>query len=253
MKASLRRQEILSYLEKNQIGYTSVLCQELNVSAMTIHRDFEAMAKQGLVTLIRGGASINHGTAMLYSQSLRQTHLPLQKHRIAAYCADLVHEGATVFIDCGSTTERIAKALNSKKNVTFLTNSLTCAHILSNNKESKLVMVPGVYSALLHGFSGQFTMDFIQRFQLDLIFLGANGLDAEHGLTSPDITDAETKRMLIKHAHKVVVATDHTKLGQVCFISIAKLSSVDMIVTDNEADPYIVEGIRTANTNIVLV
>ena len=253
MKSSLRRQELLNYLEKNHIGYTSKLCQELNVSAMTIHRDFEAMAKQGLVTLIRGGAAINHGSAVLYSQGLRQTRLPLEKRRIASYCASLVREGMTVFIDCGSTAERIAEALRSKKGITVLTNSLTSACILSQTEGNKLVMVPGIYSHPLGGFSGQMTTEFMERFQLDMLFLGANGLSAKRGLTSPDFTDADTKRLLMKQSRQTIVATDHTKLGKDCFISIAKLPEIALVVTDKGADLQTIEEMQTNGANIELV
>lgn len=253
MKASLRRQELLSYLEKNHIGYTSALCRELDVSAMTIHRDFEAMAKQGLVTLIRGGAAINHGTAVLYNMNLRQTQLPLEKSRIAARCAQLAQEGTTIFIDCGSTAERIAEAVKGKKNLTILTNSLSCAQVLANSKENKLIMVPGVFSSLLHGFSGQLTADFIRRFQVDILFLGANGIDIERGLTSPDYTDAETKRVLIRHANKVVVAADHTKLGKSFFVTIARLPQLHHIITDSNADEATVKAFLDKGANLELV
>ena len=85
MSAAERRKALLDYLEKNRTGYTSVLCTEMNVSAMTIRRDFEAMAKQGLVTLVRGGAALNHGAAVLYSLNLRQAQHPEEKQRIAAH------------------------------------------------------------------------------------------------------------------------------------------------------------------------
>lgn len=253
MKSTLRRKELLNYLEKNHIGYTSKLCQELQVSAMTIHRDFEALARQGLVTLIRGGAAINHGSAVLYSQGLRQTQLPLEKRRIAAYCASLVREGMTVFIDCGSTAECIAEALRARKGITVLTNSLNNAHILSQAETGKLVMVPGVFSRPLGGFSGQMTIEFMERFQVDILFLGADGLSAARGLTSPDFTDADTKRALIKLARQVIVAADHTKLGKDCFIRIAGLSEISQIVTDKGADSQQIEELRTNGANIELV
>ena len=98
MKAAARREEILKYLEVNHMGYTADLCQVLNVSAMTIRRDLEFMAGQGLVTLIRGGAAINHGTAVIYSLKFRQTQLPLEKQRIAQRCAAMVSVKATRYL-----------------------------------------------------------------------------------------------------------------------------------------------------------
>lgn len=253
MKTSERRQAILQFLERNHIGNTAELSEELDVSAMTIHRDFAALAKQGVVTPIRGGAVLNRGTAVLYGLNLRQTKMPLEKRRIGQYCAEMVREGTTVFIDCGSTAERIAEAVRNKANVTVMTNSLDVAHVLSGGKGTTLIMAPGVFSESLRGFSGQMTTDFMRRFQVDILFLGANGIDAERGLTSPDYTDAETKRALIAQAHKVVVAADHTKLGQYYFETIAKLSALNLIVTDNDADEKTIAAMRERDANIVLV
>lgn len=253
MNSSDRRKKILDYLEKNHAGYTSDLCQLLNVSPMTVHRDFQAMSKQGLVTIIRGGAAINHGTSLLYSLNLRQTSMPLEKQRIAEYCAGLVFEGSTIFIDCGSTAELIAESIKHKKNITIMTNSLDIANILSSSKENKIIMVPGVFSQLLRGFSGQLTTDFISRFQVDILFLGANGIDINHGLTSPDYTDAETKRILIKHARQIIVAADHTKLDKNFFVTIAKLSEINLIVTDKNANVNVVENMKNHGANLILV
>ena len=253
MNAADRRQELLNYLGKHQIGYTSALCEVLNVSAMTIHRDFAALAKQGLVTIIRGGAAINHGTAVLHSLRLRQTRLPLEKRRIAAHCAALVSEGSTVFLDCGSTVERLAEELRTKKNLTILTNSLDAAQILTGGKDNRLIMVPGVFSAPMRGFFGQMTADFMENFLVDLLFLGANGVDAGRGLTSPDYTDAGTKKALIRNARRVVVAADHTKLGQSFFERIAPLAALDRIVTDDGASPEILAELRAAGARIEAV
>ena len=253
MSSSDRRNEILKYLEENDIAYTTELSQILNASPTTIYRDFQALAKKGLVTLIRGGAVLHQGTAVLYSLQFRQTSMPIEKQRIAKYCANLVNEGETVFIDCGSTADLIAHEVKKKNNITIMTNSLNAACILSSNENLNLIMVPGLFKSLLHGFSGQMTTDFISRFQVDHLFLGANGLDIVRGLTSPDFTDAETKRVLIKHARQIIVAADHTKLGKNFFVRIAKLSEIDLIVTDKNADLQMIKEFQDSGANIVAV
>ena len=253
MSSSDRRNEILKYLEINNVAYTSDLCKVLNTSPITIHRDFQSLAKQGLVTLIRGGAVLHQGTAVLYSLQFRQTNMQVEKQRIAKYCADLVNEGETIFIDCGSTADLIPQEIKQKNNITIMTNSLNSAYILSSSKTNNLIMVPGLFKSLLHGFSGQMTIDFMSRFQVDKLFLGANGLDVSRGLTSPDITDAETKRALLKHAHQTIVAADHTKLGKSFFTTIAKLSEIAFIVTDKGADPQIVKEMQDVEANVILV
>ncbi len=253
MKASVRRDMILQYLEENHLGYTTDLCAKFDVSAMTIHRDFEAMAKQGLVTRIRGGAALNHGTAVLYSLNLRQTKHPAEKKRIASYCANLVQEGMSVFIDCGSTPEHIAELLQAKRGLTILTNSLDTAQILSQNSDNRLIMVPGVFDPALRGFFGPMATSFMERFLVDILFLGANGIDAKFGMTAPNFTDAEMKRFLLSHAQKVVVGADHTKLGTSFFEQVTPISAIDLIVTDKDASPEKVKEMEEAGTEVHLV
>ena len=253
MNAAERRKEIMEYLEQNQEAYTASLCQRMSVSAMTIHRDFAYLARQGLITLLRGGAALNHGAAVLHSLQLRQTCQPEEKRRIAAYCAGLVKEGESVFIDCGSTALCIAEALRAKKNVLVLTASLDAAQILSAMDGIQLIMVPGVFAKPLRGFTGQMTVDFMRRFFVDWMFLGANGLDSVQGLSSPDYTDAETKRALLRQARRLVVAADHTKLGQSCFEIIAGLSEIDRIVTDRGAERDVVKDFTDQKIEMILV
>lgn len=248
-----RRKYILTFLEQNHEGSISDLAQKLNVSSMTIRRDIEFLAKQGLVTQIRGGVTLNHGAAFLHSQSLRKTLHINEKYRIAKYCAELIPEGSSIFIDCGSTTNQIAEEILQKKNITVLTNSLDVAQSLSTSKSLKVIMVPGVFSPLTRGFMGQFTSDFVKNFTIDFLFLGANGIDVTHGLSSPDYTDAETKKTFIHHSKKVIVAADHSKLDLNFFVRIAKLAEIDLIVTDKDADVQIIENYRVAGTTVVLV
>lgn len=233
--ASERRKELLRLLEESPVGYTAPLAEKLGVSVMTVRRDFEALAKQGLVTLVRGGAARNHGSATLYSLGLRQTKLPLEKERIGRFCASLVTEGATVFLDCGSTVQRIAQALRGHHLV--LTNALDAANILAEKDDVQTIMVPGVFEPAMRGYFGPMTIDFMDRFEVDFLFLGANGIDAAYGLTSPNYVDAETKRALIRRAKRVIVAADHTKLGQHDFERIARLETLSHIVTDRGANP----------------
>ena len=253
MNSEERRKKILEYLEKNQVGYTTNLAEEFETSPITIHRDLAAMSKKGLVTIIRGGATLNLGTSILYNLQLRQKNFPLEKKRIAEYCADLVSDGMTVFIDCGSTAEKIAESLLTKKNVTFMTNSLDTAHILSKSADNTLIMVPGVFQEKLRGFSGLITADFMKNFMVDILFLGAQGVDVKGGLSSPYYVDAETKKILMKRAKKVVVASDHSKFGKYFFEVIARLKEIDLIVTDKDIPAEIFNDIQNYGANIVAI
>lgn len=253
MSSNERRHSILNILEQEKTVYTADLAERLNVSAMTVRRDFEQLSRKGLVTIIRGGAALNVGSAVMYRMNYRQTQMPLEKQRIAEYCANLVQEGNSVFLDCGTTVERIAETLSRKSNITVLTNSLNGAQILSTAKKIQLIMVPGEFSEEQQGFGGQITSNFMERFNVDIYFLGVVGLDPVHGLTSTSVMDGETSRSVMKHAKKVIAVLDHTKLGCVYFKKIADVKEVDLIVTDSGADDEIIRQIRAKGGNVITV
>lgn len=253
MKTLKRRNEILDYLKKNNSVNITELAEILNVSSMTVRRDLNLFAEQGIVTLVHGGAVLNHGATLIHNMAFREEKLRKEKNYIANFCANLIHEGSAIFIDCGSTTKEIAEAILQKKNIVVMTNSLPAANILSAAKNIKLIMLPGIFREKPQGFFGQMTSAFISNFRIDILFLGADGLDILRGATSPDIMDGETKRSLVKQARRVVLVIDHTKLGYGSFMTVASLQEIDTIVTDKEADLEMIEEIKKQGVEVFLV
>ncbi|MBP2631396.1 MAG: putative DeoR family transcriptional regulator [Firmicutes bacterium] len=253
MKTTKRRKDILEQLEKHKSVNITDLSEILDVSSMTIRRDLNLFAEQGIVTLVHGGAVLNRGAAIIHNMPFKEEILRVEKNRIASFCANLVNEGSSIFIDCGSTTKEIAETILQKKNIVVMTNSLPVSNILSTAKNIKLIMLPGVFREKNQGFFGQMTSEFVSNFKIDILFLGADGLDINQGATSPDIVDAETKRSLVKQATKVVLVIDHTKLGMSSFMTVATLKEIDTIVTDKDADSELIEELRNQGVEVFLV
>ncbi len=253
MKTIKRRKEILDELEKNNSVNITELSEILDVSSMTVRRDLNLFAEQGVVTLVHGGAVLNRGATLVHNMPFREEKLREEKIRIASFCANLINEGSSIFIDCGSTTKEIAEAIVQKKNIVVMTNSLPVSNILSTAKSIKLIMAPGVFREKPQGFFGQMTSDFISKFRIDILFLGADGLDIKQGATNPDIIDTETKRSLVKQATRIVLVIDHTKLGCSSFMTVATLKEIDTIVTDKDADPEIIKELKNQGVEVFLV
>jgi len=253
MHPRARRKFILDVLQKNSSIHFAELALQLNVSTMTIRRDLSYMAEQGLVTLVHGGAVLNQGATALPSTRLREKRQVEEKGRIGAFCASLVKESDSIFIDCGSTTKHIASALLDRKNIFVMSNSLPVLNILANAKNIKLMAIPGLYYENMRGFCGQLASDFIRDFNIDLLFVGASALDIEHAVATQDITDAQTKRSLVKQAKKVILPIDHTKLGTSSFMTFATFNELDLVVTSKEADKDFIKNLRYYDVRVELV
>ncbi|MGL5269474.1 MAG: DeoR/GlpR family DNA-binding transcription regulator [Selenomonadaceae bacterium] len=253
MNVRSRRQAVLEDLKETGVVNINELAARLSVSSMTIRRDLRRLAEQGLVTLVREGAILNSGAASLYNLTLREKKEQTEKGRIGRYCADLIKEGNAVFIDCGSTAKAIAEAITTKKNIVVLTNSLPVMNILGNNKNIRLISVPGVYVEANQGFWGELASEFLRRFKLDIVFIGAWAIDVESGIMTPDVSAAQTESVLLKQGRKTVVVIDHTKLGTSALIQIGEFDDIDLIVTDRNADEKILAEIRSKGVEISLV
>lgn len=253
MHPRARRKFILDELQKAQaVNYTE-LANQLEVSTMTVRRDLSYMSEQGIVTLVHGGAVLNQGATTIYSLKMRENQQAEEKNRIGSYCANLVKESDCIFIDSGSTPKTIASALLERKNIFVMTNSLPVLNILSNVKNIKLLAVPGIYTDVCRGFTGQTTSDFIRDFNIDILFVGVSALNIEQAMMTSELMDANTKRSLIRQAKKVILPIDHTKLNSSSLITFGQLSDIDLVVTSKEANKDFIKNLRYHNVPVELV
>lgn len=244
MNTIARKQKVMARLEEEGSVNIAELAEELNVSSMTIRRDLAQFQKQGLVTMEYGGAVLNSGSLFEYDMTMKKEQNLEAKRKIAQKCAEFVKDGESIFIDAGTTTAEIAKLIINRKNLNVMTNSLLAANYLSKAKNLKVVMCPGVFRETSMAYMGKLTDDFIQRFRIDVLFLGVEGIELNSGVSVQDITDGETKQTLARHAQKVVCAADKTKFGKSYFYQICPLSQINVLVTDEGLDPQILEPYR---------
>ena len=80
---------------------------------------------------------------------------------------------------------------------------------------------------------GPFAVSALRSVNLDLVFLGVHGMDAQAGFTSPNLQEAETDQALLEAGRRLVVVADHTKWGIIGLSSIARLDQADVLITDS--------------------
>ena len=220
MNAIGRKQHIIQKLQKENYVDTNELAAELAVSAMTIRRDLNALAKSGLITVQHGGATLNSGSLFEFNMAMKNENQMTEKMRIAKKCLEYVHGGDSVYLDAGTTVSCLAPLLKGKENVLIMTHSLTD--------------------------------EFISQFQIDTLFLGVEGIDLNGGFSVPHIADGTTKRTLVKKARQVICMADSSKFDSAYYFSIAPLQDADLIVTDSGISPAVLERYTSAGIRIVV-
>lgn len=235
MLARHRQALILQAVRSDGSARVSDLTQQLGVSDMTIRRDLEVLARDGLVEKVHGGAVLpgppgSHEAGFEDKLVLERS----EKTSIARAAATLVRPGTAIALSSGTTTFGLAQCLLDVPNLTIVTNSLRVASLFSGNRapDGPSVVLTGGLRTPADALVGPVADLTIKSLHFDTLFLGCHGIDIEAGLTSPNLAEAETNRAFIKVARRVVVLADHTKWGVISLGSFATLDDVDVLVTD---------------------
>jgi DeoR family fructose operon transcriptional repressor len=142
--------------------------------------------------------------------------------------------GASVLLDAGTTTARIAAQLPADRELVVVTNSVPIAARLAAMPSVSLQLLGGRVRGLTQAAVGEQTLRVLDTLRVDIAFIGTNAISAGHGLSTPDSDEAAVKRAMVRAANYVVVAADSSKVGREDFVSFAPISSVDTLITDSE-------------------
>jgi len=235
MLAALRQARILEEVRRTGGARVATLTEILGVSDMTVRRDLDALDSRGLLIKVHGGAtSIDNPTTTepeFETKNLRQRD---EKAAIAKRAAELVQPGMSLAISAGTTTWALAHRLTDVPDLTVVTNSIKVAEVLYAQARSDLtVVLTGGARTPSGGLVGPVAVQSMTSLHVDLAFMGVHGFDADAGLTTPNMLEAETNRAMVGSAHQLVVLADHTKWGVVGFAQIAPLTAVTTLVVDD--------------------
>jgi DeoR family glycerol-3-phosphate regulon repressor len=210
---------------------TQVLAAQLGVSEETIRRNVNKLAADGLVRKVHGGVHLPDAEIEPNFQR-RMGENPGAKRRVAARVAAIVGNGASLFLDIGSTTAYIAQALRNHRDLFVVTNSVSVAHLLAARNNNRVFMAGGELRAHDGGAFGAEAIAFVRRFQVDYAICSATAINADRGFMLFDLQEAEFSREIMLRAKTRIVAADSTKFGRGGPIVICEPTMVDMLVTD---------------------
>jgi DeoR family transcriptional regulator of aga operon len=252
MRKADRFGRILELVAKDGSVAVADLAAELGVSEATVRRDLQALSEQRLLERAHGGA-ISQGAAYELPVRYRGGHARDEKLRIARAAVERVRDGDVIALTGGTTTTEVGRHLVGCGELSVVTNALNIAAELAVRPHLKLIVTGGVSRSASYELVGPLAEATLGQINVDLAFVGVDGIDRDAGLTTQNETEAATNRVLIERSRRVIVVADSTKLGRVVFASICPLSSVDELITDSGADPEQLESLRTAGLTVTVV
>ena len=229
-----RRAKILEELDvKGQVTVRD-LSSRFEISEVTIRNDLAHLEKQSMLIRARGGAIKVKFFRMEIDPSIsdKQKEFLKEKQRIAKAALKLIENGDTIVLDSGTTTTEIAKNLDQFNNLTIITNALNIASILSEYQDFNIYMPGGILRKKSLSLVGSIASENFKKFYCDKLFLGVDGFDTQHGLSTPNTEEAHLNSIMTRMAKKVIVVADSRKFDRRRFGFITTLSNIHVVITD---------------------
>jgi DeoR family transcriptional regulator of aga operon len=241
--------------ELRQAGSASVedLHEKLDVSLATVRRDLEELEKSGLLRRTHGGAVPIEPLfyeAFRHDRSFQEQvgSFAEEKRRIALAASELISTGNTIALTAGTTTTEVVRSLHTVGGVTVVTNTVNVAMELSNRKDVHVFVTGGHLRGDWFSLVGPTAVATMGGVFVDLLFIGVNGIDAQHGLTCFNGDEVEINRSMVRQAKRKIAVADHSKLGVIASWVICPTGAIDMLITDSGATdemvaPFLATGL----------
>lgn len=225
-----RERKILDLLmEDGQLSVTDI-SDRLRVSKVTIRSDFAGLVEKGVLIKTRGGNFPAFHPEILE----RQKNMTQEKHRIARAAASLVEDGDTLMIHAGTTTALTAQYLLGKRDIRVVSNSSLLLPYARISPSLHLTLVGGEFRPQAESLVGPQALKQLAEYHVKIAFIGTEGFSLEAGITSQLAENAETIRMMVSLADKVVLLADSSKYNKPGFVKILPLSVSSLIITDSD-------------------
>jgi DeoR family transcriptional regulator of aga operon len=233
MHRAARLSVILERLSDGGSVAVTDLAADLGASPATIRRDLVHLEQQRLLARTHGGAiahTVSYELPLRY-KSVRQAEV---KRRIADEAAGYVSEGMAIGLTGGTTATEVARAL-------------------ADHGKLKLIVTGGVVRSESYELSGPIAEASLTGLNLDIAFVGVEGIDARAGCTTHQEVEAHTNGAMIKCARRVVVVADSSKVGKVAFARICEATDVSELITGEAADPDAVRALTECGLRVKFV
>ena len=256
MPADVRRARILEQIQRSGGASVAELAAAHGVSPITVHRDLESLARDGLVERIRGGArpsGAGHRIDVATDWTKRLQQASDEKRAIAARAAELVEDGSTIFVDSSTTCLELARYLerHPPRALTLVTNSPAIALEL-HAQSIHVIVAPGEVDQTLRMIGGRWTAEFLAELNIETAFVSAAGVTLEHGLTTTRRALADTLQAASASSARTIALIDSSKFGFSALLTIARPERLDAVIVDDALPPETLAAYRAAGVNVIL-
>lgn len=247
-----RRGEIIELIQRNGSVRVSDLARLYSISEVTIRTDLEYLESQGQLTRVHGGAV---GTGKLYANmdlSERYMTNATSKRELATLAACLIESNDTIMMNAGTTLAYVLKAIQGKKNISIVTNSIQNALEVSSYPGVNVILLGGEIDAKYQFTHGVDTLAQLEHYHANKCIISVDGIDDKDGLTLYYANESGIVRQMIESSDEVIVVADSSKLGRSAFSRVASLADVDILVTNKKDASPELDRLREMGCEVIV-
>ncbi|MBZ9652747.1 DeoR/GlpR family DNA-binding transcription regulator [Psychroflexus montanilacus] len=248
-----RHQAILELLENESYVSVSYLCDLFKVSAVTIRKDLKLLEEKGLLFRTHGGATTQNPYINDRHVSEKEKLNVTEKEAIAEVAVKLIKPNDSIMIASGTTMHALAKALNIEEQLNITTSSLMVSLELTKSPNYHILQLGGSIRHSSSSVTGHYSQTLLQNISCNLLFLGVDGIDVDHGCTTTSLEEAILNKEMINSAQKVIVLADSSKFNRKGFGKICELSDIHHIITDSGITETMAKEIEAMGIQLTLV
>lgn len=246
-----RHSTILDLAHKGGSVKVEALADQLGVTPQTIRKDLNILCTRRLLHRVHGGAVIRSGVVN-YGYEARRELAEDEKRHIGDKAAELIPDDCSLFINIGTTTEQVARALIRHKGLLVISNNINVANILYQNPNMEVVLTGGMVRKSDGGLVGQMTTDAIGRFKVDYAVIGTSAIDPDGTLLDFDSREVKAAQAIIENSRHCILVADSMKYDRSAPVRICHISQMETFVTDCQPPDPIEKICAESDVEIVL-
>lgn len=246
---SQRRQHILELARQRGFVSIDALADHFSVTPQTIRRDINALCAQELLRRYHGGAGLPSSVEN-EPYPTRQVRQLAEKRQIGELVAEAIPDRASLFVNIGTTTEAVARALIRREKLRIITNNLNVAATMSDHPGFEVIVAGGFVRSRDRGIVGEAAIDLIRQFKVDIGIIGISGIDLDGSLLDFDYREVRVAQAIIENSRSVYLVADHTKFGRNALVRLGTLAQVDALFTDRKPPREMMERLREADVEV---
>lgn len=244
-----RQKQILELIRSQGYVATEQLVKQFGVTPQTIRRDINTLCELELIERFHGGAGrIGNAYNQPYQDRLHEGMDA--KRKIGRMVVDRIPDGASLFLNIGTTTEALAAELVGRKDLRIVTNNINIANMMRETDGSDVMIAGGFVRPSDGGIVGEATTEFLKQFRLDIGVIGISGIDEDGTLLDFDYQEVRSAQAIIQNSRTVFLVADHAKFGRRAMIRLGDYGDIDHLFTDKTPPRAFMDAIRDSDMEL---